>query len=169
MSLILERFPLYSYIVTDHACITCAVNLKHKLLVHLLAFCVVDTIEEGNCTTGAVRLNGSTPLEGRVEICINNAWGTVCRNHFSPSDTPVICRDLGYDFIDSYVIPLSDTAGLNVPIFLDELNCAGTEERVLNCQYSIGVHSCTHEQDAAVRCVGKSVHAHIIKHSYYCS
>ena len=120
-------------------------------------YSLVNFILEGNCTTGAVRLNGSTPLEGRVEICINNAWGTVCNNHFSPSDTPVICRNLGYNFTDSYAIPLPpDTMWpSDGPIFLDELDCIGTEESVLNCHHSIGVHStCTHEQDIAVRCVG---------------
>ena len=33
-------------------------------------------------------------LEGRVEICINNAWGTVCDNKFSSEDAQVVCRQL---------------------------------------------------------------------------
>lgn len=39
-------------------------------------------------------MNGSNPLEGRVEICINNAWGTVCDNHFGQDDADVICNQL---------------------------------------------------------------------------
>lgn len=52
--------------------------------------------EAANCTTGEHRLvNGPNPLEGRVEICINNAWGTVCSTAFSENEAEVICRNLG--------------------------------------------------------------------------
>lgn len=50
----------------------------------------------GNCSYGDVRLvNGSSPLEGRVEICINNAWGSVCTHTISEDDVQVICRQVG--------------------------------------------------------------------------
>ena len=53
------------------------------------------TISAGNCTDGAFRLvRGNNALEGRVEICINNAWGTVCDNAFSSEDTKVALSDL---------------------------------------------------------------------------
>ena len=49
-----------------------------------------------NCNTGDIRLvNGSNPLEGRLEICINNAWGTICHDSFSSDDAGVACRQLG--------------------------------------------------------------------------
>ena len=108
--------------------------------------------------TGEVRLNGTSTLEGRVEICINNAWGTVCSNRFSSSDAQVICRNLGYPFIDSYSIPLLESAQGSGPVFSDELECAGNEQSVLDCHHVIGVHSCSHDQDIAVRCVGKCIH-----------
>ena len=41
------------------------------------------------------------------------------------------------------------------PIFLDNVNCSGTEGSLLNCTYStIGVHDCSHREDASVRCQG---------------
>ena len=50
----------------------------------------------GDCSYGDVRLvNGSNPLEGRVEICVNNAWGSVCTDAVSEDDVEVICRQIG--------------------------------------------------------------------------
>ena len=50
-----------------------------------------------NCTYGDVRLvGGSVPSEGRVEICINRTWGTICGTSWRRQDAAVVCRQLGY-------------------------------------------------------------------------
>lgn len=49
------------------------------------------------CSDGDIRLvNGTTILEGRVEICLNDAWGTVCGGTFSEDEASVICDQTGY-------------------------------------------------------------------------
>lgn len=40
------------------------------------------------------------------------------------------------------------------PIFLDEVQCVGTEDNLLACP-SIRMHDCTHSEDAGVRCQGQ--------------
>ena len=49
------------------------------------------------CTTGQLKLvGGNIANEGRVEICVNNLWGTVCDNSWESNDAAVVCRQLGY-------------------------------------------------------------------------
>ena len=50
-----------------------------------------------NCGYGDMRLvGGETEAEGRVEMCINGRWGTMCDNEWSDRHTAVVCRYLGF-------------------------------------------------------------------------
>jgi len=65
------------------------------------------------CTENDIRLRGSnsgSTLEGRIEICIQNQWGTVCDDLWDAMDAQVVCRNLGYQSVGMlWVLLLSVT------------------------------------------------------------
>ena len=49
------------------------------------------------CKHGDIRLAGTSySTIGRVEVCHNGTWGTICSNSFDDKDASVVCRQLGY-------------------------------------------------------------------------
>ena len=62
-------------------------------------------IEQVDCSDGDIRLfNGSNPLEGRVEVCFNRAWGTICSNRFDEDDSTVICTQLSFPYSGQFIV-----------------------------------------------------------------
>ena len=54
------------------------------------------------CTSGDLRINGTLSLAGRLEVCFNNTWGTVCADGFGPQEAVVACRQMGFSDAGKY-------------------------------------------------------------------
>ena len=138
-----------------------------------------------DCKNGDVRLvGGSTQYEGRVEVCINQVWGTVCSSRYyswrsyyywGTQDSNVICRQLGhmelgiiilliYIFIIKYYYMTGSVTYLTAsqfgqgtgPILMNSVRCSGHESNILDCPYrSLPYSSCSHYYDVGVKCEGK--------------
>ncbi|XP_019631612.1 PREDICTED: deleted in malignant brain tumors 1 protein-like [Branchiostoma belcheri] len=97
---------------------------------------------------------GSGPNEGRVEVrpADSSRWGTVCHNGFDLKDAEVVCRMLGYANVYR-VRPNAYFGEGTGPIYLEDLQCDGTESSLFNCSHrGWWVHDCKHGDDVGVVC-----------------
>ena len=121
------------------------------LSLHVVDICMDLTV----CLQGAIRLQGGTDSSGRVEICNNNVWGTVCNDGWGTSETEVACRQLGRPFENAITLNGADVPDGTGQIWLDDVECIGTEISLFNCTaMPIGVHNCRHFEDIGVNCQG---------------
>ena len=67
--------------------------------MHSYKPCTINLIEMCD-DEGAVRLAGQgvgvNKTAGRLEICANESWGTVCNDGFDTNAAKVVCRQLGF-------------------------------------------------------------------------
>ncbi|XP_063955029.1 deleted in malignant brain tumors 1 protein-like [Lytechinus pictus] len=100
-----------------------------------------------------VRLfDGEKLGEGRVEVFYQGAWGTVCDDNWDINDANVVCQSLGLgNALDAFSeARFGEGTG---SIVLDEISCTGTEAEISDCgNAGLGVHDCSHWEDAGVRC-----------------
>lgn len=136
-----------------------------------------------SCSDGKIRLaNGILPSEGRVEICFNDTWGSVCTRYttFGVEEAAVVCRQLGLIpygnlphhnchqkayhliyFLNNYAeaTPIygSYFGVSNHKPLLEVLSCSGYENMLLECAVYKDPHlRCQQYEEVGVHCLGKS-------------
>ena len=134
-----------------------------------------------NCTLGDVRLvNGTSDLEGRVEVCFGNLWGTICHNSWDNRDAGVICKQLfNSSFGTLFVLPTTISSNFlfflvvylgghaihgssfgpgDIPIVIQNINCDGNETSLTDCfTLSLTTSPCNASTVAGIVCYGKVV------------
>ena len=76
------------------------IYIYYNLLIDTVLFNALSVVNAtGVCTYGDIRLvGGSNQYEGRVEVCINDTWGTVCDDGWGSYDSTVVCKQLGFAY-----------------------------------------------------------------------
>ena len=100
-----------------------------------------------------IRLVNGTETLGRVEVKINNEWGTVCGTDFTKNEAVVICKQLG--FFDGVALEAGNHGGGSGEVILNGITCTGRESTLKDCVWSGYKQTsglCDHSKDAAVRC-----------------
>ena len=129
-------------------------------------------------------MGGATPYAGRLEICHNGQWATVCNNHFTSVSASVICKQLlgeNASKLINLALSLICTGQSVMLIFfsivgaveslytqhfgqgssssiLDDLVCTGTESSISQCTYTVvrdfSAAGCYHSHDVQMICYG---------------
>ena len=118
-------------------------------------------------------MDGTEANEGRVEICLENEWGTICDDNWGALDARVVCRQLQlptnrkFDFrllrslrehsSSSDADALLRFGGGESRIHYAGFRCIGTEEQLVDCQVDRNASlfqnpACIHAEDAGVKC-----------------
>ena len=122
--------------------------------------------------TAELRLvNGADQYEGRVEIKIRGEWGTICDDNWDFDNANVVCKQLRYNGAITY-LPRAQFGEGRDRIWLDNVNCDGSETNLLDCTYSLGTHDCVHNEDVGVRCQSMYLVLHfsyIFSYIFYCA
>ncbi|XP_050402747.2 scavenger receptor cysteine-rich type 1 protein M160 isoform X1 [Patella vulgata] len=80
-----------------------------------------------------VRLtSGNTPSDGTAEIFFQNTWGSLCDHNWSPANTRVACKQLGYD--DGVMACCGAFSSHQIAV-MENVRCSGSEDRIQDCPH----------------------------------
>ena len=65
------------------------------------------------CINGSIRLGDGAVLRGRVEVCYNGSWVTICSHSWTAKEATVICSHLGYSHYGRVKIIVTNAFILN--------------------------------------------------------
>lgn len=164
----------YTCSSSHDASIICRSIIQH--VSHVMKSFLDASLQPESCHSGNVRLiDGPAESAGRLEVCVNQVWGTVCSRSWGSSDSKVVCRQLGYQEIGKCLTILclysphivgstysSSAYGQGSgPIAFGYLYCNGNEQSIFDCNrntFSVVSGSCSnHDYDLGLTCERKSI------------
>ena len=81
-------------------CPSSNINLKcysKSLMIHLCSYDDINFVDPGDCSGESIRIvDGIIENEGRVELCVDGVWGSICDNGWDATDAHIVCTQLGH-------------------------------------------------------------------------
>eukprot|EP00057_Strongylocentrotus_purpuratus_P012434 XP_011666908.1 PREDICTED: deleted in malignant brain tumors 1 protein-like [Strongylocentrotus purpuratus] len=117
----------------------------------------VGVICSGKAELKVRLVEGPDESQGRVELFYFGSWGTVCQYNWTPLDSEVVCRMLG--FVGAIAYSTSSSYGRGTgEVILYRPRCSGKESSLLECDpfYDLGITYlfCSgHATDLGVSCL----------------
>lgn len=144
-------------------------------------YVVSSAVTPSQCNDGDVQLvDGTTEYKGRVEVCVNGVWSTVCAySGWYSNAARIVCSQIGaltkglhnrnfilvcitlltgYNYGTVSDIGFAQGSGV---VLLGYLSCNGDETNLLNCDQNYyhtntQSHCQSHYYDAAIVCERKN-------------
>ena len=121
---------------------------------------LLETVRDNVTAAVPVRLvGGSTVREGRLQVRIGDAWGSVCNFGWTIESAALACQQMGWVLNpEDYEILPADmpNAGLGDPILMSNVRCAPLDTDLTRCKLSersdMFLNSCTHADDVGLKC-----------------
>ncbi|XP_065277182.1 soluble scavenger receptor cysteine-rich domain-containing protein SSC5D [Emys orbicularis] len=98
-------------------------------------------------------VGGPHRCAGRVEVRLDERWGTVCDDGWDLSDVAVVCRQVGCGpAMEALSGKVFGPGNESDPVLMMNVQCQGTEAALGNCSYMDPGDLCQHDEDAGARC-----------------
>ncbi|KAI8422542.1 hypothetical protein MSG28_006346 [Choristoneura fumiferana] len=103
-------------------------------------------------------LGGRTQHEGRLQVRVNDKWGTVCNYKWNVINAALVCNQIGLAlnpddwFLEPSEIP---SAGMTEDVILSNVECTEFDTDITKCKaenIDNFENSCSHENDVGIRC-----------------
>lgn len=91
------------------------------------------------CVNGTVRLiqQNISSVEGPVQVCLGNTWGTICDDGWGQADAAVVCRQIGYPSAGAIAVKTGFfSLSYEGNVVLSGVGCEGTEDNLFQCSFT---------------------------------
>lgn len=165
---------LYCYEFTAEQCLEGSIRLLPTTTSEMFYTSPVNSLPKQYFLKDELRV-------GRVEVCVDGAYGTVCDIEWDNKDAAVVCHQLGFSPYGTLYFTLLSATLHNLCIctgaisgssdFSDEkfnthlfrVSCNGTESYITECQNSTNDRVCGQHSDAQVICQGMCCRNSLLK------